>query len=787
MRLSRVDVRFFRSFNYDYELKARQDSSPAPWEDTEPAWYPFVRVPLDGEITAIVGANEAGKSQLLAAIKVGLSGEGIERSDFCRYSEVYSVAQGKVRYPEFGIELHLRDDEPDVPDVPALADVRKFILYRPGDGAPFVVADGIRHALDVASLSAVQAKLPKYHELRTDLAIPDSVSVLELAGSEPGPLQDRKARSEVVDLLSRSEAWTEATLGKSILPYIATGGDPATVEAERKRRDEFNLAHQLLVDAAGIDTAAFTELREAIRSGREGQVEAIVGAMNASIKENLNIQRWWSQDRDFDLRVEAREYELAFTIRDRTGSKYSFGERSQGLRFFLSYFVQLAAHRLRHGAPDVLLLDEPDAFLSSIGQQDLLRVLKDYASPEDGTVGSQVVYVTHSPFLIDKNAPHRIRVLDKGTEDEGTRVVRDAANNRYEPLRSSLGSHVAETAFIGGQNLFVEGLADQILLAGISAHIARSGSELHALDLNRVTIVAAGGADSIPYMIYLARGRDSVKPPCVALLDGDQSGRDAEKVLKRGEARKKRVLRDEYIVRLDKWAAESEVDADDDVTIQEIEDLIPVVILHRAALNHLARFIDLTTITTTGFSAAAVRTELKSNGGRSWDALSAVFERVFTGEHLEKAGLAREVVALLDASSNPRAIAQLIKRFGSLLSTLAMTLDDAADAEEHDRGDDRLKRAVANFLKNYTRGIRKHAARKLVRELQSALVVSEVSDVIVARIQSISRQFELDEPVSEFVSDFEEFRKAIKDLGSAERIAYQDEATADPAALVVRR
>src|SRR5690606_29107093 len=155
-------------------------------------------------------------------------------------------------------------------------------------------------------------------------------------------------------------------------------------------------------------------------------------------------------DRDFDLLVEAREHELAFTVRDRTGSKYSFQERSQGLRYFLSYFVQLAAHRIRHAAPDLLLLDEPDGSLSSIGQQDLLRVLHDYALPEAGGEGSQVVYVTHSPLLIDKNAPHRIRVLDKGVEAEGTRVVRDAANNRYEPLRSALGAYVAETAFIGG-------------------------------------------------------------------------------------------------------------------------------------------------------------------------------------------------------------------------------------------------------------------------------------------------------------------------------------------------
>jgi predicted ATPase len=742
---------------------------------------------LDREITAVVGANEAGKSQLLTALKAALSGEGIERSDFCRYSELYSVSTGRVRLPEFGVKLALEPGETEIDGVPSLEGVSEFALYRPGDRPAFLVVNGVRREVGAAEMVLLQARMPRFHELRTDLAIPDSVSILQLAGSGPGPLRDRKNRGDIIDELSRTQSWTEATLGSTILPLVATGTESATVEANKKRRDEFDLARQLLVDVAGIDESAFSELHGAIRSGREGQVEAVVGGMNAAIKENLNIQRWWSQDRDFDLRVEAREYELAFTIRDRTGAKYSFGERSQGLRFFLSYFVQLMAHRSNHGAPDVLLLDEPDAFLSSIGQQDLLRVLQDYASPEDGSPGSQVVYVTHSPFLIDKNAPHRIRVLDKGAEDEGTRVVRDAANNRYEPLRSSLGAYVAETAFIGGRNLFVEGLADQILLAGISAHIGRESPRADTLDLNLVTVVAAGGADGIPYLIYLARGRDSIKPPCVALLDGDQSGRDAERVLKRGEARKKRVLRDEYILRLDLWAQSEALAADDGIVIQEIEDLIPVAILHRAALNHLARFAELGEMRTRKFSVATIREHIEDAGGRSWDGLDAAFKAVFPEEHLEKAGLAREVVRLLEFDENSRAKKDLLHRFGALLATLSELLDRAAEEEEHNRGDDRLKRSVSNFLKNHTRGMRKNDARRLVRELKSALVLSEVSDVLVARIQSISRAHGLDDPVGDSLVDFEGFRDAIKELGAAERIAYQDDAASDPAASVLRR
>lgn len=784
MRLVRVDVRFFRSFNYDFELKARTDSSPLQWEDTDPAWHPFVRVPLERDITAIVGANEAGKSQLLSAIKAALTGAPIERADFCRYSDLYSVMMGGIRLPEFGGTYQVEADEID--DISLLSGVAEFSLYRPGDKPPFLVVDNRRVEIDATDLSTLEARLPTFHELRTDLAIPDSVSIRQLAGRPRTILQDRRRRTELLDVLSELAGSTEAVVGQAVLPVLSSGLDEASRAAELRRQEEFELARKLLVDVARVDSSTFSELEQAIASEREGQVAAIVGGINSAIHENLNVQRWWTQDRDFDLLVEAREQELAFTIQDRTASKYSFAERSQGLRFFLSYFVQLSAHRLNNSQPDVLLLDEPDAFLSSVGQQDLLRVLHEYALPENGGARSQVVYVTHSPFLIDKNAPHRIRVLDKGAEDEGTRVVKDAANNRYEPLRSSLGTHVAETAFIGGQNLFVEGAGDQILIAGLAAHLARRrGATDGGLDLNAVTVVASGGADGIPYLVYLARGRDTIKPACVVLLDGDESGRNAERVLKRGEARKKRVLQDRYILRLDEWAESVDITLEPGVAIEEIEDLIPIAVARRAALNYFARFSDLTADAADTFTDQSIQSRLEGAGGRLWEALTGAYGDAFPDEHLEKAGLAREVISLLGVEPDVDGADLLRERFASLLSRLTEMLDDAYDEEERSRTDDRLKRAIRNFVRNHPNGIKKPEAMKLLREIGNALGDSAMGDALRPQIAAIHREFELSNLVDHAVPRFSEFRERVRSFGNQERIAFQDDALRDPASTVL--
>jgi len=776
VKLKRVDVRFFKSFNFDYELKAKDehdDREPPSWEISAGKWHPFVRVALDREITAIVGANESGKSQLLDGIEAALTGNSIRRQDFCRYSDLYSVKKDEIRLPEFGAWFELEDGDA-LASIPALHGVKEFGLYRPGADLPFLVVDSQRVEIDAAQLASLEVVLPSFHKLETDLAIPDSVSIARLAGRTVQPF----ARGERVSLLSTifGAEPTEAALGKALFPVVTSSGAPAD---PKKADAEFELARKLLVDAAGIDRRAFDELLEALADGREGQVEGLVGKMNATIKENLNIQRWWTQDKDFDLLVEAREHELAFTIRDRTASTYSFKERSQGLRFFLSYFVQLTAHRLQNTKPDVLLLDEPDAYLSSVGQQDLLRVLHDYAFPEDESPRSQVVYVTHSPFLIDKNAPHRIRVLDKGSEDEGTRVVRDAANNRYEPLRSALGAYVAETAFIGGQNLFVEGAGDQILLAGLSSHIARrSASTAGVLDLNSVTVVACGGADAVPYMVYLARGRDTVKPACVALLDGDQSGQNAERVLLRGEARRKRILQDRFVIRLDTWAADSGLFKPGEV--EEIEDLVPIALARRAVLNYVARFADLTEAQADHFSIELITENVKNASGRIWNGMIEALKAAFPDEHMEKAGFAREVVELLGMKTEVEGSGAIRERFNSLLRLLSETLMEAAAEESHERSDDRLHRAIQTFLRDHPKGMRKFDAQRTLRTINAALADTDHADQIRKIVTQIGRDYELADLTNPNVPRFEQFKDDVKALNNWDRVLFQDDGDNDP-------
>lgn len=787
MRLKTVYVRFYKSFNFDYERKFASSSKPDPWEMLNGSWYPYVRLALDPSVTTVVGANESGKSHLLDAIEKTITGENINRSDFCRYSQFFSVAVGERRSPDFGGEFEAVDQR-DVALAKDILDLDievgdRFRLFRPDGGKPVLYTSSDVSPTEVtADPSKLSSMLPNVFRLKSNLPLPASIPVYELAPGVHRPSGTRRARRDMLDqFLGKPWSNQQELVAAAPSLYSIITGSPSSDDSRDPVTQQHQLGRDLLLQVARIDTSTFVDLSDAIADEREGYVNGIIQKINAALATNLNFPRWWAQDREFQLMVSPREHELVFTIRDRTGTDYSFSERSNGLRYFLSYYVQLLAHTPpTTDQQEILLMDEPDAYLSSQGQQDLLRILEEFATPENGQRREQVVYVTHSPFLINRNAAQRIRVLDKGVTDEGTRVVKDAARNHYEPLRSSLGAFVAETSFIGGSNLFVEGLADQVLLAGFSAHLrARGVPESNTLDLNTVTIVPAGSAASIPYLVYLARGRDVVRPACVVLLDSDKSGDEAAKTLKRGGARNKQILPPEFVMQVGGWAAGAEISVAEDVTVTEPEDLIALPVATAAARNYAMRVVGLSRDDTASLTEQDIATHLKNYPGPLFDAVAAAFtQQLGEGYHIEKVGFAKEVIAVLSASRDAETqgpgISETEANFTSLLAEAAKLLRTANRQEEDRRLSNRLDRAIKGFLSDHPAPTTRERGRLLIEEIQDALGDSPEGDRIKLKGERLRREFHLDEDLTKPIDRFDQFRQDVQALRYEERLALQE-------------
>ncbi len=789
MFIANVFVRFFRSFNYDYLRKTHEQAKPHPWDKVgdDELFYPFVAVSLEKDITTVVGANESGKSQLLSAIEMALSGEDIQRGHFCRYSQFFAVNAGTMALPDFGLEF--RDltaaDRAGLEaacKISKLDQLQSFAVFRFNGGEPVVylqIADSWTDH-QVRDPQALAKLLPHTFRIESAVPLPDSVPLAYLAaGKWTRGVRGREERKAIMEVLEQnSESWfgSAETLTASATSVINAIKPAPRPEDLRKR---LKLADDLLVKIADVDRSAFQELLGAVREDAEGFANGIVKQINQALAASLNFPKWWSQDLHFELLVTLRDQDLVFTIRDRTGTEYSASERSGGLRYFLSYFVQYLSHEApADGRREVLLMDEPDAFLSSMGQQDLLRIFEDFASPADPDRRSvQVVYVTHSPFLIDKNHGDRIRVLEKGEGDEGTRVVNNAARNHYEPLRSAFGSFVGETTFISNCNLMVEGMSDQILLAGMAARLQRLGTaRTQNLDLNTITLVPAGSASHIPYLVYLARGRDVDRPAVIVLLDSDTAGDVARRGLERGGPNNKQLLKPAFILQV------GNVDgtvASSPHGVREIEDLVPAEIGLAALRRYVADFVGSESASKVAGLQPADLVFVADKGLHHSleNAAQAVLDEGF---HLDKVGLSRAVADVIRDSGRPGSESQQVMdaNFRALFFELSARQRRASREMATEKTSSKIKRVRGGFLQDHPHGATREQVTVMLEEIEAHIEESPYTEQLKADLRAIRFRFELLADPGSPVADFDGLCEALGALTYVEERESQSPARA---------
>ena len=186
-----------------------------------------------------------------------------------------------------------------------------------------------------------------------------------------------------------------------------------------------------------------------------------------------------------------------------------FSERSAGFVWFFSFLVKFAQVK-NDDTPVVLLLDEPGLSLHGKAQVDLIRFLKEKLAPKH-----QIVYSTHSPFMVPTSALNSVRIVEdkvvvQGLRrvSRGTKVHGDALKldkDSLFPLQGALGYEITQSLFIGEHTLLVEGPSDIVYLHALSA--ALRARNRNGLD-DRWTLCPAGGIDKIMPFVSLFAGNE---------------------------------------------------------------------------------------------------------------------------------------------------------------------------------------------------------------------------------------------------------------------------------------
>ena len=221
---------------------------------------------------------------------------------------------------------------------------------------------------------------------------------------------------------------------------------------------------------------------------------AMLQAASTNITDQ--ILEYWSQNPDLDVEVRIDKalpgdpppFNHGTIARARIKNNLHrvdtpFSERSAGFVWFFSFLVKFAQVK-NAGGPVVLLLDEPGLSLHGKAQGDLLRFIDEKLAPFH-----QVIYSTHSPFMVPADKLQRVRIvedkIDKAKtrrKSYGTKVSQDVLEVEADtlfPLQGALGYEATQALFVGDHTLLVEGPSDILYLQAFSSALeARGGDEI---------------------------------------------------------------------------------------------------------------------------------------------------------------------------------------------------------------------------------------------------------------------------------------------------------------------
>ena len=270
--------------------------------------------------------------------------------------------------------------------------------------------------------------------------------------------------------------------------------------------------------------------------GLISKLEAVEGRMSR------RIFKYWSQNKHLKVRFRFHEAAPGDEAPFNTGKVFqtrientrheatiSLDERSTGFIWFFSFLVWFSEVQKTYGDNLIVLLDEPGLSLHAKAQEDLLRFIN-----EELLTKYQVIYSTHSPFMVDPANLLSCRMVEDATGKEeevlGTKVnseVLKANGDTLFPLRAALGYDISQTLFVGENSLLVEGPSDLLYIQWASQTLAAAGRE--ALDPGW-TVTPCGGITKVPSFLALFGGNNLHVAVLVDIADGERNRvRDIQK------------------------------------------------------------------------------------------------------------------------------------------------------------------------------------------------------------------------------------------------------------------
>ncbi|MFH9118575.1 AAA family ATPase [Streptomyces globisporus] len=482
-------------------------------------------VDIARDVTALVGKNESGKTALLSAIyrfnPVYSEDSFALGQDYPRWRKVKDTRSGQINDATPITCTFELDDE----DLQAVADVLGPDVIRGRSYSRSIPYEG-RHTVtlsvdDEAALGNLYDAQDIPPALRSVLGTGSLSAALELATSLEAAEESNYTAADVELFIAsaRQRLNNCATVWHRAVD-ILRGREPKffyfsnyqnlpgrIALAELNGQEEEPGASPTQTARALLELASTTAgaLSAEDFEDRKAELEAVSNDITHQ------VFAYWKQNPDLSVEIDldkttvqypngqqAVASHLDIRVRDhRHGFTNNFAARSTGFQWFFSFLAAFSEfENYPHGV--VVLLDEPGLSLHGRAQADFLRFINERLAPT-----AQVIYTTHSPFMVETSRLDRVRIVEDRGPDTGaviTDEVLSVTDDSLFPLQAALGYDIAQNLFVGTDNLLVEGTSDYTYLTLISDFLKEAG-RTHIDD--RWRILPAGGATNIPAFVAL--------------------------------------------------------------------------------------------------------------------------------------------------------------------------------------------------------------------------------------------------------------------------------------------
>ena len=449
------------------------------------------------DVTALVGKNESGKTAFLQAIRKinSISGEedgftirDYPRKGYIKYKKIHEQNPCEVAQAEFELSAE------EVTEIEA-----NF-----GNGV-------------LASNKVIVTKNYK-NERAWKIDLSDSISSSSVPNSftepsNPTPTSFQNAVQNTGSNVSVSEKIAEQFLERWLPKFVYFDNyslmrGKISINELRERSENggpLDDADRTFLSLLTLSGVSLEDLEKDL-----GYEDIKVELESASITITDEIFEYWQQNRQLKVEFDVSQADprdpaplnegkiLHVRIENaRHRVTVSVAERSKGFVWFFSFLSYFSHLEETESGDLIILLDEPGTALHAMAQKDFLRFMDERLSPR-----CQVLYSTHSPFMIDLDKLHRIRLV-QDMDGVGTVISDDAVHNDREPvfpLQMALGYQMAQTLFLAPHSLMVNSPSDLIYLQVLGDMVTEvSGARIDP----RWVIIPVGSTDNLSTFVTL--------------------------------------------------------------------------------------------------------------------------------------------------------------------------------------------------------------------------------------------------------------------------------------------